>query len=149
MQPTNSHTIVDFYNNYSQQIKKESVYDVTYEQYKKVVIDYFKFLRDELIENGKELKLPYRLGRLSIIKRKPKVLERKSLRIDFAATRQYDKIIYHLNEHSDGYKYRFYWNKHDCNVMNKTKYELVMTRYNKRRLAVIIKGGIRDYPELI
>lgn len=148
MSPTKSHTIVDFYNSYEEQVTAQSIYDITYEQYRAVVTDYFLYLREELIENGKEIKLPYRLGKLSIIKRRPKTYDSKSLRIDFAETRKHDKVIYHLNEHSDGYKYRFYWNKHDSNVMNKTRYELIMTRYNKRRLAVIIKSGLRDYPEL-
>ena len=31
---------------------------------------------------------------------------------------------------------------------NKTKYQLVMTRDNKRRLAQILKNHVRDYIEL-
>ena len=31
---------------------------------------------------------------------------------------------------------------------NKTKYQLIMTRDNKRRLAYILKNRIRDYVEL-
>jgi hypothetical protein len=40
--------------------------------FRDIINDYFKYLRDELIENGKEIKLPCRLGTLSIVKHKPK-----------------------------------------------------------------------------
>ncbi len=60
---------------------------------------------------------------------------------------KYNKVIYHLNDHTGGYKYRFYWNKHNMLTKNKTMYQLIMTRDNKRYLAQILKNRVRDYVE--
>ena len=55
---------------------------------------------------------------------------------------------FHLNEYTNGFKYRAYWRKHNMLTTNKTHYQLVMTRDNKRHLAQILKASIRDYMEL-
>ena len=148
MQETKSYTGKDFYKSYIDYVGDNPLYQVEYRVFRDIINDYFKYLRDELIENGKEIKLPCRLGTLSIVKHKPKEYSGRSLRIDYAETKKVGKIVYHLNEKTNGYKFRFYWNKHNMLVKNKTKYQLVMTRANKRRLAYILKNRIRDYVEL-
>ena len=145
---TKSYTIPSFYNDYLDSIEKDTVYDIPYEQYRKIVTDYFLYLRDELLEKSKCVKLPYRLGSIQIIKSRPKYLDKRSLRIDYQATKQYNKLIFLTNEHSDMFKYRIYWDKHDMITPNKTQYQLIMTRANKRYLAQIIKNKIHDYQEL-
>ena len=55
--------------------------------------------------------MPYGLGLIQIVKYRPKSLTPKSLSVDYKASKEYDKKIYHLNEHSDGYKFRLYWSK--------------------------------------
>ena len=72
MTETKSHTTKDFYAFYKDNIDLNTVYDIDYKTYKQILIDYFKFLRDEVIERSKEIRLPCRLGYLSIIKKKPK-----------------------------------------------------------------------------
>ena len=133
---------------YSKYVEDNPLYQVEYRVFRDIINDYFKYLRDELIENGKEVKLPCRMGTIQIVKHKPKEYTGKSLRIDYAESKKAGKIIYHLNEHSNFYKYRVYWNKQNMITPNKTKYQLVMTRDNKRHLAQIIKNHIRDYREL-
>ncbi|MBR5796522.1 MAG: hypothetical protein IKY26_10290, partial [Erysipelotrichaceae bacterium] len=59
--------------------------------------------------------------------------------------KEQNKLIFLLNEHSDMFKYRYWWNKVDVMVANKSKYQLVATRANKRRLAQIIKNRELDY----
>jgi hypothetical protein len=75
------------------------------------------------------------MGNIQIVKHRPKYYDKRSLRIDYQATKQYDKLIFLTNEHSDFYKYRCYYNKSDVLVKNKSKYQLILTRANKRRLA--------------
>lgn len=145
---TKSYTIPSFYNAYIDDIEKNTIYDIPYSVYRQIITDYFQYLRDELIENSKCVKLPYRLGSVQIVKKKPKFYDKRSLRIDYQASKQYDKIIFLTNEHSDFYKYRCYWCKQDMIVPNKTKYQLTMTRANKRNLAQIIKNKVHDYEEL-
>ena len=145
---TKSHTVAAFYNDYLKDIESDTVYDVDYTTYRAIVTDYFKYLQHRLIEEGKTIKLPYRMGSLQIVKSKPKHLDKRSLRIDYKATKETGKLIFLLNEHSDMYKYRYLWSKVDMMVPNKSKYQLVATRANKRRLAEIIKNRELDYEEV-
>lgn len=143
-----SYTIADFYNSYCDYVEDNSLYQISYKVFRQIVSDYFRYLRDEIIENGKEVRLPCRMGTLSIVKHKPKEYTGKSLRIDYSESKKYNKTIYHLNEHTGGFKYRAYWNKQNMITKNKTKYQLIMTRDNKRHLAQILKSHIRDYIEI-
>lgn len=145
---TKAYTVASFYNAYLDSIEPDTVYDIDYTTYRAIVTDYFKYLQHKLIEEGKMIKLPYRMGNVQIIKRRPKHLDKRSLRIDYQATKQYNKLILLDNLHSDMYKYRYHWEKIDMMVPNKSKYQLVATRANKRRLAAIIKGKELDYTEL-
>lgn len=145
---TKSYTIASFYNDYLTSIEPDTVYDIDYTKYRAIVTDYFQYLRQRLIEEGKMIKLPYRMGNVQIIKSRPKHLDKRSLRIDYQATKQYNKLILLTNEHSDYMKYRYWWNKIDMMVPNKSKYQLVATRANKRRLCQIIKNKELDYEEI-
>ena len=145
---TKSYTIASFYNSYLTDIEQDTVYDIDYTKYRAIVTDYFQYLRQQLIEEGRMIKLPYRMGNVQIIKSKPKHLDKRSLRIDYQATKEYNKLILLTNEHSDFFKYRYWWNKTDMMVPNKSQYQLVATRANKRRLAQIIKQRLCDYEEL-
>lgn len=145
---TKSYTVASFYNDYLDSIERDTVYDIDYTTYRNIVTDYFQHLQQKLIEEGKMIKLPYRMGNVQIIKSKPKHLDKRSLRIDYQATKQTGKLIFLLNEHSDMYKYRYHWEKIDMVVPNKSKYQLVATRANKRRLAQIIKNRELDYQEI-
>lgn len=145
---TKSYTIASFYNDYLTNIETDTVYDIDYNKYRAIVTDYFQYLRQRLIEEGRRIKLPYRMGSVQVIKSKPKHLDKRSLRIDYQSTKQTGKLVLLLNEHSDYFKYRYYWNKEDMVVPNKSKYQLVATRANKRRLAQIIKNRELDYEEI-
>ena len=142
-----SHTITDFYQSYIKDIELGSSYDVDFETYQKIVYDYFKFIRDQILD-GKEFYLPYRLGTIQIIKSKPKTYTSKSLRYDWKAMKELGKPVYYLNEHSNGRKYRYYWRKQDCLFTNKTKYMFIASRDNKRTLAKIIINKEHDYVEI-
>lgn len=78
----------------------------------------------------------------------PKEFTGKSLRWDWKATRETGKPVYLLNEHSNYFKYRFYWQKKDCLLINKGAYQFVACRQNKRDLAQLIFKKLKDYPEL-
>ena len=145
---TKSYTIASFYNDYLDNIEKDTVYDINYTKYRAIVTDYFKHLRQRLIEEGKRIKLPYRMGTVQIVKSRPKHLDKRSLRIDYKATKETGKLIFLLNEHSDFFKYRAFYSKLEMMVPNKSKYQLTLTRANKRRLAALIKSREMDYEEL-
>lgn len=80
---TKSYTVASFYNDYLDSIERDTVYDIDYTKYRNIVTDYFQHLRQKLIEEGRMIKLPYRMGNVQIIKSKPKHLDKRSLRIDY------------------------------------------------------------------
>lgn len=142
---TKSYTIKDYYLNYLNYIEAGTKYEVSYETFRDIVKDYFEYIRDNVLEKSMTAKLPCRLGQLSIIKHQPKNYNSKSLRVDFQATKLYGKTIYHLNEHSNGYKYRFLWSKKDILLPHKAHYQFIACRGLKRKLAEYIKNKVHDY----
>lgn len=142
------YTIADYYLSYKEYIEQDTLYDVSFTQFKQIVCDYFKYMRDQILLESKEIKIPCRLGTLQVVKSKPKEYSGKSLRIDYKSTKELNKLVYHLNDHSNHYKYRYLWSKKQCLTLNKTKYQFVATRENKRNLAQIIFNKERDYPEI-
>lgn len=142
-----NYTIADFYKSYKDYIEQGTQYDVDYETFRKILNDYFKYIRDEIMLHSKEFKLPCRLGTLSVIKHKPKEFSGKSLRWDWQSTKQLGKPVYYLNEHSNYYKYRFFWSKQNCLIKNKGKYMFIASRANKRNLAHLIFNKQCDYIE--
>ena len=145
---TQSYTIASFYNSYLDNIEPDTMYDIDYKQYRAIVIDYFKHLRQQLLYHSRNVKLPYRLGTVQIVKHKPLHYDSRSLRIDYKSTKEYNKLVFLTNEHSNYYKYRCHWDKTNILTKNKSYYQLNMTRANKRELAQIIKNKICDYQEL-
>lgn len=146
MKEKQSYTVLDFYLRYIEDIEKNTSYDIDFSTYRAIVFDYFKYIRDQIFD-GKEFKLPYRLGSIQIIKHKPKEYTGKSLRYDWQAMKQLGKKVYYLNEWTNGYKYRYFWSKKDCIFPNKTRYMFIASRANKRDLAKVLKAGLHDYPE--
>ena len=143
-----SYTITDFYLSYKNYIEPGTQYDVDLKTFRAIVSDYFKHIKNEIMLNCREFKLPCRLGTLSIIKHKPKNYDKRSLRWDWKATKELGKPVFLLNDHSGYFKYRFFWSKQNCITKNKSKYMFIACRSLKRELAQIIFKQLRDYPEV-
>lgn len=113
---------------------------------------------------GVELIFPWRLGSLYLKRKETKLyfdddgnVDRKKMRIDWGRTLKYwtetyegksmeeikvipdKKYFYHLNEHSDGYKYSWYWDKVISNVKNQNFYNFKPIRSIKRELTGYIR----------
>lgn len=112
--------------------------DVPYTQYKRILDAMCKIILEHVFEYSQGFKMPYGLGFIQIGKYKPKAYNDKSLSVDYKASKEYDKRIYHLNEHSDGYKYRLYWSKIPKTFPDRYRYQLNLVRANKRQLAQLI-----------
>ena len=103
----------------------------------KIIVDY--------VLNGSDgFKMPFGLGFIQVGKYRPKQYTPNSLSVDYKASKEYNKRIYHLNEHSDGYKYRLYWSKIPRTFPDRYKYSLCLVRDNKRKLAKLIFNK-KDY----
>ena len=142
----NPYTIYDTYEFYLQQVGNNSLYKVEKREYVEIVGDYYKAMVEHVLEGG-TFRLPFKLGELYIIKKKVDFTKSKSMTPDWALTNKVGKKVFHLNEHSGGFKYLFYWNKLYRNLKNLYFYRLVLTRTTKRKLAKLIKECGYDYFE--
>ncbi len=121
--------------------------EVDYGLYKRILTEMCRVILEHVLNRSEGFKMPYGLGFIQVGKYKPKSLTQKSLSVDYKASKEYDKIIYHLNEHSDGYKYRLYWSKIPRTFPDRYKYQLCFVRQNKRRLAQLIFNK-QDYLDI-
>lgn len=150
-------SIRDSYKSY----KSKSDNPVSVKDFAKINNDFNKFIMANLFA-GEELKLPARMGTISIKGKKTKIKFDEEGRLkgyapDYKATKELWKkcpeckekkqLVFHLNEHTNGIRYKFFWSKERVLVENKTFYTLVFTRTNKRFLASLIQEGKEFYVE--
>lgn len=126
---------------------KEMPVEVDYGLYKRVLDSMCKIILEHVLRRSEGFKMPYGLGFIQVGKYRPKTFTSKSLSVDYKASKEYDKRIYHLNEHSDGYKYRLYWSKIPATFPDRYKYQLQLIRKNKRDLAQLIFNK-QDYIDI-
>ena len=126
----------------------DDFYKVGYKKYRDICEDFNKMIIDEILLQAKEFKLPYRLGSLRILKKEMNYsVSKNKLKIDWKETNKQGKVIYHLNDHTNGFNYRWLWSKKKAIIKNKTIYSFQATRTNKRRLAALLKNKQVDYFE--
>ena len=112
--------------------------EVPYSVYTRVLDEMCNIILEYVLERSEGFKMPYGLGFIQVGKYRPKTLTEQSLSVDYKASKDYSKKIYHLNEHSEGYKFRLYWSKIPRTFPDRYKYQLCMVRTNKRKLAKLI-----------
>ena len=134
---------------------------IDYNIFTSICKDFYKELAKMLIFNTFEFRIPYRLGRLRIRKYKPKLkinpdgsLDKSKLFVDFGSTnklwleneeaKKNKKLVYHLNDHSNGYQHRWFWEKRTTNIPNHSAYCFLPSRLNKRTLAKALKDEDTD-----
>lgn len=111
--------------------------EVDYGLYKRILEEMCKVILEYVLDGSEGFKMPFGLGFIQIGKYKQKTTTDK-LAVDYKASKEYGKRIYHLNEHSNGYKYRLYWSKIPRTFPDRYKYQLCLVRQNKRKLAQLI-----------
>jgi hypothetical protein len=128
-------------------------------EYTSIVYGFFKFLLKDLFL-AREVKIPCKLGSFQIIgkKKKPTIGEDgkiKGLSPDWKQTnilwekckecKDNKQLVYHLNEHTSGVRYKFLWKKENILIENKNLYYFKPARAVKRELAKLIKQGKEFY----
>jgi hypothetical protein len=137
----------------------------------KAILQRFNYLVSEKIKyEGFEFKLPYRLGYLyirkfkqNIILNKDGTIDKNRLKIDYNGTvlngkkkfpgsttkevwdlvrERKVKLVYHYNDHSDGWIYRWMWDKDYTTFKNRSIYKYESTKHNRLAIAEVIKGGL-------
>jgi len=141
-------------------------YDVKVDRTKffEIIREYNARLIDEMIFKNFDFRMPFNLGNLSIRKSKNQIhptlngtMYRNSTIIDWKATQELwaemypgktmdeltyinnKKYVYHLNEHSLGYRYSFHWRKWSARVKNQSIYGFKLSKTNKTKIAQAIR----------
>ena len=104
---------------------------VTKSIYRKVCQDFNDMLVNELME-GRTVKLPHGLGKLTVVKYK---INWKRPPIDFHATKKLGHTVYHTNTHSDGYCAKVEWKRRKRLIKNLFFYEFDITWSNSKRIS--------------
>lgn len=112
--------------------------EVPYLTYIAILDEMCRVILKHVLERSEGFKMPNGLGFIQIGKYRPKSLTSKSLSVDYKSMKEYGKRVYHLNEHSDGHKYRLYWSKLPSTFSSRYMYQMCFVRANKRRLAQLI-----------
>jgi len=136
----------DLYDVYTYNHENNDLYTTSYKTYKSILVDYYKSMMNEVL-NGYRYKLPSGLGYIYVTKRLVNVRNLTRHGIDWVESVKNKKVIYHLNNHSKNYIYRFKWYKENSIIPNLYYYKFVASRANKRELAKIIKNRQCDYFE--
>lgn len=146
-----------YYNNIEDSYKefKNKYPEIDYTIYSTIVKKFLKFLVLKLLNLG-EVKLPCRLGEVSIIGYKQKVKiddkgnirglapnwkETKILWEKDERAKKEKKLVYYFNEETEGTIYAYLWHKRNVNLANKNLYKLRFTRANKEALSTLVKQG--------
>lgn len=139
-------TIGDAYLRYKKLHPKGTKHFLDAKTYKSICYAFNKKIVNFVLLESGEFRIPHRIGIIRIKKRKT---DMNNLRLDYQATKKYGKKIYHLNEHSKEYYYRWFWHKKMAIVKNKSAYCFKPTRANKQYLTRLIKdkNSKVDYPE--
>lgn len=100
---------------YDKFIADNPTLSISFEKWKEVIYTFNELFRDYVLESGEKAKLPFGLGSFAISKKKPKRYkthegkEYINLPVDWAKTRKAGKKIYHLNTHTDGCRFKWFW----------------------------------------
>lgn len=128
--------------------------DITFNKWKEVLYTYIDLYTEDILESGEKNKIPYGFGGLSINKKKSKRTKEyngktyMNLPIDWQKTRKEGKIIYNLNNHTDGYRYRWIWFKEYCHFYQSDLYVFKTSREISRKLKTYLKKPNSDYKEV-
>lgn len=126
---------------------------ITYTQYKKIVYTFNEQLGNHVLETGEFVKLPYGFGKISINKKKQTKYYEKDgktycvLGIDWKKTNELGEKIYHLNAHTDGYRYRWLWVP-DGRVYQIQIWTFSPSRHFSRTLAKYLKKPNSPYKDI-
>jgi hypothetical protein len=144
----------DLYNYYTEKVHEDL--QVPYSVYAKILKEFNLELVDLIINHSEGVKLPSNLGYIRVRKRKVDLTKTNKLIPDWATTNKLWKenpeakakkqIIFHLNEHRGGYKYKIFWDRSKPKLKHKSFYYFIPTRAFKRKLASVLKNNFEiDY----
>ena len=144
----NPYTLQDMYKAYLEEYPEGSVYYLEYADYRDITTMYLKHIAHQVVHKSLTVTLPFRLGEISVEKHMPTYKSLRNMAIDWDRSKELSKQVRQFNEHSNGYSYRFHWDRKKCILDNKTTYIFKPARVNKREVARLVKSKENDYFEI-
>ena len=163
----NKHTIdygaFDIYKFYKKTCKSSNKEFVSRNTFTRIIKRFHEEICDDIIHKATVFKMPGKLGDISIVKYKPRLIEKdgsvnmKKIPINYKETLELWKEMYpdktieeikkiedrpfvrESNKHFDKFQCKWQWSKLSCNIPNHTAYIFIASRENKRKLAGAIK----------
>jgi len=155
---------LDIYKHYKQRCKDKNMIPVKYSQFARILQTFNTNRINLTIMENIEFHMPYRTGSIRIKKKEVRVklddngdVDKRNLSINWKKTKEHwikkypnktseeiklisnKKLIYELNEHTEGFRYVYYWDKITCNIKNQSAYIFNTTRTNKEKLTIALK----------
>lgn len=151
---TSEYKLKDIYTTYLKETPASI--QVPYDVFSSIIKEFNTELVQCLITSSEGVELPYRLGQIRVRKCKVNLSRKDTLIPDWYNTnklwesnqkaKEEKKLLYHLNEHRGGFKYKIYWDKSLSKLKNKSFYFFIPTREFKRNLAHVLKNNLEiDY----
>ena len=88
-----SYTSGNFYLDYINRINLDSEYNVDIATYRSIIADYFKHIMERVLDHSEEFKLPGRLGKVYVVKKKPYKYNATYCGVDFKGSKAHGKWI--------------------------------------------------------
>lgn len=149
-----SHGLKDFYKFYRNEYKhkkftskfwpKHDKYVVNYPLYATIIAEFNKRVSEEIVLNAAVFRIPAGLGYLKIQKKKMDLKflkEERQLKIDWKRSKEHNRLVFHLNEHSDFHRFRWSWNKKSIRIPNHSPYNFKASRTNNRAISKAVKSN--------
>ena len=133
----------DGYSFYLNTIDMDSKYKLTQKQYIDICKNFNNKLIEYFLDHGGNIKFPCNCGTLDITSRETPYGDASRMPIDWKSTNERGKIIYHLNEHTNGKRFKIIWDK--PNIKHGDYYMFKIKRDWLRYLAAKVKGGDIKY----
>lgn len=131
---------------YERFCQKHPEHRISFKKWKEVLRTFNESFRDYILETGDRCKLPYGFGDFSISKKKTRRFrttadgnEVIALPIDWQKTKQKGKRIFLFNDHTDGYRFRWYWFKSGLRLLGGKYLAFKPARTSSRKLAEYLK----------
>lgn len=141
---------------YKSQVKDlDDKFKISRTLYGKIIKELHENISHQLLYESSYFRMPCGLPTIRIkkYKRKPKfrddgTIEPGSLAVNWKKTRELwennpkakelKKLVYFINDHTDGYSATFTMEKHSCNIKNLSPYRFKTSRTNDRLLSSIL-----------
>lgn len=146
----------DSRENYNRFLKENNLSekDISFTKYcKNIAVCNWMFV-EYALRTGQKVTLPFGFGAIAVNKKKLKLFKEHqgkryvNLRVDWAKSKQLGKTIYHTNEHSDGYNFRWLWFPKDARIHLHDLYVFKPGRYASRAINKYVRKTTEDYKEL-